>query len=98
MIGDRTLVIVKGPSRLAANLGLATRRFRFLASSHTLSPLQKGEKCLRVLAAIVCLASSWAARALLRAAERVFRWVSMAGIEESEITEGRARGSYPIMR
>ena len=43
-------------------------------------------------------ASSCAAKASSQAAERVFRQVSMAGIEVSEITEGRARGSYPIMR
>ena len=98
MIGDRTLVIVNGPSRLGANFGLTISRFRFRASSQTLSPLTKGLKPLREREAIVCRASSWAARASLRAAERVLRRVSTAGIEVSEITEGRARGSYPIMR
>ena len=42
MIGDKTLMIVKGPSRLGANLGLVIERLRFLASSQTLSPLVNG--------------------------------------------------------
>ena len=33
-----------------------------------------------------------------KAAERVFRRVSTAGMEALEITEGRARGLYPVMR
>ena len=37
------------------------------------------------------------ARASLQMTERVFRQVSMAGIEAPEITEGRAQGSYPSM-
>ena len=46
MIGDKTLVIVNGPSRLGANFGLIINRFRFRASSQTLSPLAKGLKPL----------------------------------------------------
>ena len=88
----------KGPSRLGANFGLITDRLRFLALSQTLSPSLNGEKDRRVLAAMTWQASSCAARALSRVAERVFRWVSTAGITVSEITEGGARGSYPIMR
>ena len=68
MIRDRTSVIAKGPSLLGANLGLATFHFRFRASNHTLFPFLNGVKCCLVLAAIVCLASSWAARASKRAA------------------------------
>ena len=34
----------------------------------------------------------------MQAAERVFRQVFTAGIEVSEMTKGRVRGSYPIMR
>ena len=44
MIEKRTLVIVKGPSLLEANLGLEMEHFRFLASNHTLSPFSKGLK------------------------------------------------------
>ena len=35
-------------------------------------------------------ASSWVARALSHVVMRDFRWVSTAGIEESDIKEGRA--------
>ena len=90
--------MVNGPSRLGANFGLMMRRFRFLASSQTLSPLTKGLKPLRERQDMTCWANSWAARASLRAAERVFRQVSTTGIEVLVITEGRAQGSYPIMR
>ena len=91
-------MMVNGPSCLGANFGLMMRRFRFLASSQTLSPLTKGLKPLREREDMTCQASSWVARASLRAAERVFRWDPTAGIEVSAITEGRAWGSYPIMR
>ena len=50
MIGDRTFVIVKGPSRLGANFGLTTEHLRFLASNQTLSPSLNREKDRRVLA------------------------------------------------
>ena len=90
--------MVNGLSHLGANFGLIIRCFRFLASSQTLSPLMKGLNPLREWEDMTCRASSWAARASLRAAERVFRWDSTAGMEVSAITEGRARGSYPIMR
>ena len=42
MIGDKTLIIVKGPSCLGANFRLVIEHLRFLASSQTLSPLAKG--------------------------------------------------------
>ena len=58
MIGDRTLVMVKGPSRFGANFGLMMRCFKFLASSHTLSPSLNGVKEQWVRAAITCQASS----------------------------------------
>ena len=98
MIGDRTLVIVNGPSLLGANFRLMIRCFRFLASSHTLSPLAKGLKPLWERKDMTCRASSWAVRASLQVAERVFRRDSTAGMEVSEMTEGRAQDSYPIMR
>ena len=52
MIGDRTFVLVKGPSCLGANFRLTTEHLRFLASNHTLSPSLNGEKDCRVLAAM----------------------------------------------
>ena len=85
--------MVKGPSRLGANFGLIMDCLRFLALSQTLSPSLNGEKDHRVLAAMTWWASSCAARALSRAAERVFRQVLTAGIVVSEITEGRAWSS-----
>ena len=91
-------MMVNGPSDLSANFGLIIRRFRFLASSQTLSPLMKGLKPLWEWEDMTCRASSWVARASLRAAERVFRWDSTAGMEVLVITEGRAQGSYPIIR
>jgi len=90
--------MVKGPLRFGVNFGLATERFRFLASSQTLSPLLKGVNPQRVREAMTCRASSWEARASSRAAVRAFRRVSTVGIEELVMMEGRARGSYPIMR
>ena len=73
-------------------------RFRFLASNQTWSPSLNGEKERRVRAAMTWWASSCTAKASSQAAERVFRRVSMVGIDVSAITEGRAWGSYPIMR
>ena len=57
-MGDKTLVIVNGPSRLGANFGLIIRCFRFLASSQTLSPLTKGLKPCRERELMTCRASS----------------------------------------
>ena len=39
VMGDRTLKIRKGPSRLGANLQLSYRHFKLHAFNHTLSPL-----------------------------------------------------------
>ena len=97
-MGDNTFVMVNGPSLFGANFGLEIRRFRFLASSQTFSPFVKGLKLLRERAFITCWANLWAARASLRVAEIVLRWDSTAGMEVSAMTEGRAWGSYPIMR
>ena len=93
MTGDRTFVIVKGPSRFGANFGLTTEHLGFLALSQTLSLSLNWEKEQCVQAAMTWRASSCAARALLWVVERIFRWVSIAGIEVSEITKGRAWGS-----
>ena len=90
--------MVKGPSHFGVNFGLTTEHLRFLASSQTLSSSLNREKECWVWVAMTWQASSCAARALSRAVERVFRQVSTVGIVVSEITRGRARGSYPIMR
>ena len=42
MIRDRTLMMLKGPSCLKVNFGLAIDHLRFLASDQTLSPFVKG--------------------------------------------------------
>ena len=42
MMGDKTLVMVKGPSLLGVNFGLVIECFRFRASNQTLSPFLKG--------------------------------------------------------
>ena len=62
-MGDKTLVIVQGPSLLGANFGLVIEHFRFRASNQTLSPFLKGMNLCQVRAAMTCRASSWAAKA-----------------------------------
>ena len=98
MIGDRTLIIVKGPSRLGVNFGLAMECLRFLASNQTLLPLAKGVNPRLLCKDMTWRASSCVAKALSRVAMRDFKWDSTMGTEESEIKDGRARGSYCIMR
>ena len=93
MIGERTLMVVKGPSLCGVNLGFAMDLLRFLALSQTLSPLMKGVKPWLLHEAMTWWASLCVVRASSRVATRDFRWVSTAGIEESEIKEGRAWGS-----
>ena len=90
--------MVKGPLCFGANFGLAMDHFKFLASNQTLLPLAKGVKPQLLREDMTWQASSWTARALSQAATRDLRWDSTVGIEESEIKEGRAQGSYPIMR
>ena len=58
MMGDKTLVIVNSPSHLGVNFGLMIRRFRFWASSQTLSPLANSLKPLWEREFITCRASS----------------------------------------
>ena len=41
-MGDKTLVMVKGPSLFGVNFGLVTEHFKFHASSQTFSPFLKG--------------------------------------------------------
>ena len=42
VMGDKTLVMVKGPSLFGANFGLVTEHFKFRPSSLTFSPFLKG--------------------------------------------------------
>ena len=97
-MGERTLMIVKGPSRLEANFGFAIDRLRFLASNQTLSPLAKGVNPWLLCEDMTWRASLCVVRASSWAVTRDLRQDSTVGIEESVIREGRARGSYPIMR
>ena len=62
-MGDKTLVMVKGPSLFGANFRLVTERFKFCASSQTFSPFLKGMNFYWVRVAITCQANSWVARA-----------------------------------
>ena len=54
MIGDKTLVIIKGPSFLGVNFGLVTEHFRFCASNQTFSSFLKGMNLCQVQVAITC--------------------------------------------
>ena len=98
MIEDRTLMIMKGPSCLSTNFGLAMDYLRFLASSQTLSPLTKGVNPWLLHEVMTWWVSLWVARASSQVVMRDLRQVSTVGIEESEIKEERAQGSYSIMR
>ena len=91
-------MIVNGPSCFRANFGLVICHFRLRASNQTLSPLEKGEKGFRVRQAITCLASSWAANASSRAADKSLSRNSTAGTDEEGRTVGRVMGSYPIIK
>ena len=90
MIGDRTLMIMKGPSCFGVNFELVIECFRFLASSQILSPLAKGVNPRLLHEDITWQASLCAARASSWTAARDLRWDSTVGMEESEIKEGRA--------
>ena len=41
-MGDKILVMVKGPSLFGANFRLVTEHFKFRASSQTFSPFLRG--------------------------------------------------------
>ena len=90
MIGERSLMIVKGPSHLGVNFGLAMEHLRFLASSQSLSPLVKEMNPRLLHDDITWRVSSYAVQALSQVVTRDFRWDSTVEIEESEIPEGRA--------
>ena len=48
MMGDKTLVMIKGPSLLGVNFRLVMEHFRFYASSQTLSFFLKGTNFCQV--------------------------------------------------
>jgi len=75
-MGERTFMIVKGPSCLGVNLRLEMEHLRFLASSQTLSPLAKGVNLWQVWEAITCHASLWKSNASSQVAVRDFKWDS----------------------
>ena len=79
-MGDKTLVMVKGPSHLGANLRLITCHLRFLTSSQTLYiSFAEGSETLTGVWGHDYLASSWVASASLWAGDSCWRWVSIAG-------------------
>ena len=53
-MGDKTLIIVKGPSLFEVNLGLVTEHFKFCASSQIFSPFLKEMNLCQVRVAITC--------------------------------------------
>ena len=83
-------MILKGPSLLVANLGLMTFLLRFLASSHTLSPVMKGVNLDWIGFFIVNLASLCAAEASSLALMRSF---SQVGRSVLLVMSGSACGS-----
>ena len=95
---ERTLVILEGPSLFAANFGLTMFLLRFLASSHTLSPVIKGVNLDWMQLFMVCLASSWAAEASFLALMSSSNHFSTAGRSVLLVMLGSACGSYPMMR
>ena len=98
MTGERTLVIVNGPSHLAVNLGFGREHLRCCPSSHTLDPFLNSWKFCQILLFIVCLVRSWVVRTSFCMVRREFKWSWTAGIEISEMIVERAQGSYPIIR
>ena len=91
-------MILKGPSLFVVNFGLMMFLLRFLASSHTLSPVMKGVNLDCIQLFMVCLASSWAAEASFLALMSSSSHLSMAGRLVLLVILGSACGSYPIMR
>ena len=81
-----------------ANLGLMMFLLRFLALSHTLSPMMKGVNFDGIQLFIVCLASSCAAEALSLVLVSSFNHFSTVGRLVLLVMSGSACGLYPIMR
>ena len=90
--------MVKGPSLFGANFRSVIEHFKFRASSQTFSPFVNGVNFCRVRAAMTCQANLWAANASFRAAVRFLSLISTAEMAEFWIIDGRAWGSYLIMR
>ena len=95
---DKTLVILKGPSLFASNLGLTTFLFKLHASSQALSPAMNRVNFDWIQIFIVNRANSWAAEALSLAFTRLFSLFLSAGRSVLLVISGSAWGSYPIMR
>ena len=79
MIGDRTWEISKGPWHLRASFLLEYCRWRFVASSHTLSPTFHGEKVLVSCSLMIHWADSWVAKASFLASSKVIKRFSSVG-------------------
>ena len=88
---------LKGPSRLGANLGSTTFLQRFLALSHTLSPILKVVVFPLIWFFMSWRASSWAACASSRALMSSSSLFSMARRSVLLEMSGSAWGWYPIM-
>ena len=63
MMGDKTLVMIKGPSCLGANFELVIEHFKFHAFNQTLFSFFKGMNFCQVRVAMTCQANLCAARA-----------------------------------
>ena len=90
MTGERTSVIVNGPSHLVANLAFGREHLRCCPSSYILDPFLNGWEFCQVLLFMVCLVRSWAARASFHMVRRELRWSWTAGMEVLEILVERA--------
>ena len=75
---DRTFSIINGPSLFGENFRGLLGKWRFVASSQTLSPSWNGLNLFPMWRYMCCQANSWAARVSLRSATRWFsRWSSV---------------------
>ena len=90
-------MILKGPSRLGANLGSTMFLQRFLASSHTLSPISKVVVFPLIRFFISWQASLWAACASSCALTSSLSLFSTAGRLVLFEMSGSAWGWYPII-
>ena len=91
-------MVLKGPSLFVVNFGLTMFPLRFLASSHTLSPVMIGVNLDWIRLFMVCLASSWAAEASFLALMSSSSYFSTVGRLVLLVILGSACGLYPMMR
>ena len=96
--GDKTLVMMKGPSHLGVNFGSRIFRSRFLASSHTLSLTLKGVNLDLIQFFMSCCASLCTASASFCEVSRFLSHSSRAGRWVVSMMFGMACGLYPNMR